>query len=181
MNALRSRRRLVIFALLVAAQALVVLALVVREERLLRTGTEVILEVLPVDPRDPLRGDFVIMSYDAQDLRAVPGDFTSVGDDVYVVLQQRGPYWVPTEYRRERVSPSVLPTGAVQIRGVVTSRQPDLRVDYPNLDRFYVPEGQGVFPTDPDGRPRLPDAVVVVSGDGTARLAELLIDGQPWP
>ncbi|MEZ4502659.1 MAG: GDYXXLXY domain-containing protein [Dehalococcoidia bacterium] len=168
-------RRLAIFALIVLAQAVVVLALVVREERLLAEGTEITLEVVPVDPRDLLRGDYVTLGYEAQDLANVLGDFATEGETVYVVFQQRGEYWVPIEYNRDRVSPSSLPSGSVQIKARVTSSNLGrIRVDYPNLDRYYIPSGTG-------NPPSIPDAVVTVTGDGEARLVRLLIDGQPWP
>ena len=168
-------RRLAIFALIVLAQAAVVLALVVREERLLASGTEITLEVVPVDPRDLLRGDYVTLAYAAQNLEGVDGEFATTGEEIYVVLEQRGAYWVPADYHRDRVSPSSLPSGAVQLEArVTTSTLGRLRVDYPNLDRYYIEAGTG----DP---PEIPDAVISVSGSGEARLVRLLIDGEPWP
>jgi len=168
-------RRLAIFAVIVLAQVLVVLALVVREERLLASGTEITLEVVPVDPRDLLRGDYVTLGYKAQNLEGVSGDFASVGETIYVVFERRGTYWVPTDYNRDRLSPSSLPGDAVQIEARVTSSNLGrLRVDYPNLDRYYIEAGSG-------NPPSIPDAVVSVTGGGEARLVRLLIDGQPWP
>lgn len=40
-----------------------VLWFIVIEEYTLQTGQEVYLETIPVDPRDPLRGDYVILRY----------------------------------------------------------------------------------------------------------------------
>jgi uncharacterized membrane-anchored protein len=167
--------RLGLFALIVLAQVVFVLALVVREERLLAAGSEVTLQVVPVDPRDLIRGDYVALGYEAQDLANVSGEYASVGDTIYVVFEQRGTYWVPTDYNRDRLSPSSLPGGAVQLKATVTSSTLGvLRVDYPNLDRYYIPQGTG-------NPPSIPDAVVSVTGSGEARLVRLLIDGQPWP
>jgi uncharacterized membrane-anchored protein len=51
------KRNLVILVL--ALQTAWLLATVVRQETLWRTGRMILLETRPVDPRDPLRGDYV--------------------------------------------------------------------------------------------------------------------------
>ena len=47
----------------IALQAAWVISTAARQEFLLRRGTVVLLESAPVDPRDLLRGDYVILSY----------------------------------------------------------------------------------------------------------------------
>ncbi len=42
----------------------IILVFVVFEEFTLRTGVEVLLKTVPVDPRDLLRGDYVVLNYD---------------------------------------------------------------------------------------------------------------------
>ncbi len=59
---LAANRRLAVFGALVALQVVAVVAFIGREELFLRTGTEILVESRPVDPRDPLRGDFIILS-----------------------------------------------------------------------------------------------------------------------
>ena len=60
----REHVRLVIFTTLVALQLLFVLGFIAREEFFLRSGTEVLVMSRQVDPRDPLRGDFIILAYE---------------------------------------------------------------------------------------------------------------------
>ena len=187
MTALRTHRRLALFAALVLVQAAIVAGAVVREERFLRTGTEIVLKAAPVDPNDLLRGDYVTLRYEVQNLDALARNAGGNGSDyiygsdhdVYVVLEARGRYWQPVAVHRNPLGRSKRPAGTIVLRGVVEWSAPfgteaRLRVTYPNLDRYYVPEGKGDLRT-------LPDVVVVVNGDGSARIKRLEVDGRPWP
>lgn len=177
MTLLRSHGRLALFVVLVALQAAVVVGAVAREEHFRRTGTDIVLEAVPVDPRDLLRGDFVILAYAVQDLSKVADrDFISAEDDVYVVLEQHGRYWERIAYRDSNPGRAGRPDGTVVLRGVDANsglRSSGFRVTYQNIDRYYVPEGKGILPSPPD--------VIVVSGDGSARIKRLEIEGKPWP
>ena len=72
MRALIRRRRLALFVLIVGLQVALVLAVIFIEEGR-QGGVEIVLESLPVDPRDPVRGDYVILSYRAERLDDLPG------------------------------------------------------------------------------------------------------------
>lgn len=174
MKRLFSDRRLMTFAVIVLLQALVVVGLVVREERLRAGGQEIVLKAVPVDPRDLLRGDYVILGYEAQTLapHLLRGPDVTVGERVYVTLERQDRYWVPTEYQAAAFGK---PPSAIFLTAIVESTSGTaVRVNYPNLDRYYVPEGTGNLPSPPD-------AVVIVDGDGDARIARLEIDGVSWP
>ena len=68
----RSTLRLVMAALLVAGLQTGVLGyMIASRAAILRSGMEVLLKTAPVDPRDLLRGDYVILSYD---ISSVPGE-----------------------------------------------------------------------------------------------------------
>ena len=181
MTALRSHSRLAIFAVLVLLQALVVVGFVVREERIRATGRQIVLKAAPVDPRDLLRGDYVILGYEIQQLPSYGPDVVE-GDTVIVRLRREGDYYVIDvagrypPYWSARTEQDVRP-GDVVLRGTVVDAGTGgagARVAYPNLDRFYVPAGTGNLP-------KPPDAVVVVDREGNARIIELRIDGKPWP
>lgn len=174
MNRIYTDRRLAAFAILVLLQVLVIIGIVVREERIRATGLEVVLKAAPVDPRDLLRGDYVILQYDVQSIPAYKGlGLDRPGDEVYVVLEHVDRYWTVKEYRPASAGkPS---SGAVFITGSIDSVDRDtVRVSFPNLDRYYVPQGTGNLP-------KPPDAIVIVDRDGNARIKRLEIDGKPWP
>jgi len=159
---------------------------------LLRTGTEVTLAVVPVDPRDLFRGDYVQLDYDITTLRpAVVGgdaDF-STNDTIWVVLDTNlaGPARPAGVFRHR---PPALPD-RVAIRGRVMSvydgsppiDDPEgcpspcrtLRVSY-GIEQYFVPEGEGrnIENLRDDSRVSV---VVAVDGNGRAAIKKLLIDG----
>ena len=177
---LRAHTRLAAFALLVLLQAAVVIGLVVREERIRATGRVVVLKAAPVDPRDLLRGDYVTLRYDIENVPtyyARYGGRASAGEQINVILRRNGHYWEVTEYTPATSDSPAPAAGDVFLRGTVESLDANssrIRVSYANLDRFYVPEGTGRLP-------KPPDAVVVIDRDGSARIRGLEIDGKPWP
>ena len=178
MRFLNGRWRLAVFALFVAVQIVFVVGAVAREEYLLQSGTEIRIRTRPVDPWDVFRGQYVDLAYDIDDLTHLRHLrwLGSAGNTVYVILaEQEDGLWNPIDASRERESSTSRPDGTVVIRATVLRNELDFFwVEYRDIGRFYVPEGT----IDPESRPV---AVVVVSGDGTARLKGLEVDGQSWP
>ena len=175
---LRAHRRLAIFAVLVALQVVAVVAFIAREEVFLRTGDEILVESRPVDPRDPLRGDFIILRYDFERLDpTVSGSpFCCLeGANAYIWLRPDGDYWTPFRVTRDRPSRDERGDEVVVLEGRVERRDSEqLVIAYTNINQIFVSQGDGNPPEPPDVR-------LVVSGDGSARVAGLLIDGEPWP
>lgn len=141
------------------------------------TGTEVTLEVRPIDPRDLLRGDYVIINLAITRLDAglaKSGETLSSGDKVYVSMDADGDgLSQPTLITANR---SV--GGPLAIAGIVRSvSDATVVVDY-DLDAFYVPEGTGLEIERMDSsRIRL---VARVADDGRSLPVRLLVDGQPF-
>ena len=52
----------------VAGQIILLLAFIAIKENTLRTGTSVLLQTVPIDPRSILQGDFAILDYEIADL-----------------------------------------------------------------------------------------------------------------
>lgn len=63
----------------------IVIAFVISQKLVYYTGTEVLLKTVPVDPRDLLRGDYVILNYEISE-RPRSGEFQN-DETVYVVLE----------------------------------------------------------------------------------------------
>ena len=172
MGALAGRRQLAFFGLIVAVQVALLLGVIVVEERR-QAGREIVLESVPADPRDPLRGDYVILRYRAERLDGVPGPRPRAGQQIYVSLEDRGRYWEPVALSTRNPGRDGWDRGRVAIRARVVSESP-LRVDYPDLGEYFVPHGTGVLPAPPDVH-------VAVSRDGVARIRYLEVDGKRWP
>lgn len=173
MTWLSDHRRLTIFVALVVAQALFVLAIVVREEGRL-DGLEIVLQSQPVDPRDPLRGDFVILRYVAEDVTGLPAPSAArLGESVFVEFEDRGRFWEPVTVNSRLLPREEWREGSAWVRARVDSVGP-LRVRYEDLEAYFIPAGTG----DP---PEPPDVIVSVTDDGLTRIKRLEIDGIQWP
>ena len=86
-------RRLFALALLAVAviQTAALLYIVIGRDQLLKTGREVVMQVIPVDPRDIFRGDYVVLGTPLSLLTFGDGKLGDLpqglerGDIVYVV------------------------------------------------------------------------------------------------
>ncbi|MDP3410949.1 GDYXXLXY domain-containing protein [Bosea sp. (in: a-proteobacteria)] len=168
------------------------LALVQSRAGILRSGTEVRLKTVPVDPRDLFRGDYVVLAYPISLVEATPAGGAPPfrrGETVYVSLAADAEGFArATGVARAR--PAVSGTDVVMAGRVVSTGacavneagQPDcaagarrLRIAY-GLESYFVPQGQGRrIETTP--RARI-EVVAAVSASGEAAIKRLLIDGK---
>ncbi len=181
--------RTALFAAAGVVQIALIAGLVIDRAAILRQGTEVILQIRPVDPRDFLRGDYVSLSYN---ISRLPGKELwgkpSQGKNtlVYVKLAPGA----DGAYAAAAVSdePIAVAGGEVMIRGRATRgaecgadrrhfcRNELLAVNY-GIERFFVPEGEGRAIEQARGG-RL-TVVAAVTPSGRAAIKRLLIDGLP--
>ena len=70
------RREFWVLVFAVGLQVAVLGAMIVHQARPLVTGDTILLRVVPVDPRDLFRGDYVILSYDFS--RVSPGSIVGL-------------------------------------------------------------------------------------------------------
>jgi uncharacterized membrane-anchored protein len=107
------------------------------------SGREVTLAMRPVDPRDLLRGDYVIVNLEINRIDAglfPKGTAFSEGDTAYVLLEADA----DGVGRPVGVSRQAPDGGKLAIRGYLASPPgaATVAMDY-GLDAFYVPEGAG--------------------------------------
>lgn len=166
--------------LVLALQAAWVLGTVVRQENLLRVGQVVLLETQPVDPRDPLRGDFVRLNYTISD---VPVNLFSppvktdlrYGTKIFVALAPAGAnqFYEVTRASTESLVPAA---NEIVLRGKSEwnwrNRTNSIHVGY-GIEQYFVAEGTG----NPPGKLT---AQVVVSQSGRASIKEVFVDGKPY-
>jgi len=163
-------------ALLVAGvifQVLVLLSMVVSAARpFVAPGSRtVLLRVVPVDPRDLFRGDYVILSYDISRMPvagALPG---TSGQTVFVTLapEADGRHYHGVSASLDRPTPAQ--GTPLYIQGAL-SGPGQIRF---GIESYFVPEGQGK-PYEDAARNRKLSAEVVVATDGQAALKGLVIE-----
>lgn len=165
-------------------QSLVLGWMVFDRVSLLSNGREIKAAVVPVDPRDIFRGDYVTLGYgfSTGGELALP-EGVRQGDAVYALLKSNG----PTDWSLAAVSkakPEVSGEGNVVLKAYVDfvrrSPQPNAamvgRLRY-GIERFYVPEGTG-RDLEAQVREKRVVAVLAVGSDGKVAIKSLEADGQ---
>lgn len=143
------------------------------KEWTLRTGTEVLLAVRPVDPRDLFRGDYVILSYEISRVDAPPSPRTE-GE------QSLRPIYVQLSVDDEGIAHATdvtftPPTKGLFIAGkIIRSRQEEVDVEY-GIESYFVPEGRG---GEIERNLRQMHAKVAVDSSGNAVLKGLVFQGE---
>ena len=169
-----------------------ILAMVVQRAGILRNGQEVRLEVVPVDPRDLFRGDYVVLNYRIGTVNLPLAETTPFtrGQQVFVTLR-------PDANKIARAvgisaeRPAVTGNDIV-ISGLVISPSTCMLNDggardcklgtravgvrY-GLESYFVPQGEGKK-IEQTAKARL-EVVAAVAPSGQAAIKRLLIDGNP--
>ena len=107
------------FILAIALQAIIIFAIVIFKMSVLTGGTDVLLKIAPVDPRDMLRGDYATFQYsNVSNLDSYISDGQPIrnGDTVYVVLRQSGKYWMARNVQKTKPL-----SGDIALKGKVAS------------------------------------------------------------
>ncbi|HKS18579.1 MAG TPA: GDYXXLXY domain-containing protein [Bradyrhizobium sp.] len=179
----------VLFGAAILIQVALLAAMVVDRARILREGTEVKLQTRPLDPRDLLRGDYVVLGYDISQLKAGSLKDQPSGTrhpTVFVKLApNRDGLYEAVSVHAEPVavtSPDVLIHGRVSYGASCGSTGTpvfceNLQVRY-NLESYFVPEGEGKK-LEEARNARKVTVVAAVTPSGRAAIKRLLLDGQP--
>jgi uncharacterized membrane-anchored protein len=149
------------------------------QEKALAQGTVVRLATRPVDPRDLLRGDYVILSYPIND---VPRSVFSppvnrplpAGTTVYVRLEPRGEFYEVTGASTEKIPAGngwVVIKGTSRYAGNISSSD-YVRLEY-GIERYYVREGTGNL------RGKI-TVEAAIPASGKAVIKQVLVDGIPY-
>lgn len=173
----------ILLATIVGLQTLWIGATVLQHERALDSGTVIQLECRPVDPRDLLRGDFVVLSYDISTAEAslfspplLPSETLPAGSTVWAELTPGDGFHRLVSVHRSAVDPApgnVLLKGRTRAaEGFARRTGAPTRIDY-GLERYYVREGTG----NPQGKLTVD---VAVSSSRKGSIKQMYVDGVPY-
>ncbi len=184
MNWLSRMPKPALFALAALVQIGLVAVMVYDRVTILRQGTEVTLQTRPVDPRDFLRGDYVVLSYDISQVPAIELPRGSDGrtwvpvyvklapnaDGIYALVSVHAAP-VPVTGKEVLMQGKVRPCG-----GSMASHCTTLNVRY-GIEKYFVPEGQGrdIEHARNDGKVQI---VAAVTPGGRAAIKRLIVDGK---
>lgn len=177
----------VLFGIAVLLQSALLMLMVADRMQILREGVEVTLQTQPVDPRDLLRGDYVVLRYDISQLPAgsLAGKVAAARHpDVFVKLApDAGGLYRAVSVHAEPVpvaAPEVLIRGRVGNYGGSCGDDrrrfcDKLPIKY-GLESYFVPEGEGRKLEDARNQQKL-RIVAAVLPSGRAAIKRLLLDG----
>jgi len=172
--------KLKLLILVLALQTAWLLGMVATQEYAFAHGKAILLETRPVDPRDLLSGDYLMLRYKISD---VPTNLFSppvkkdlpFGTRVFVALALgTNEFYVVTRASTHALAPSS--DAEVVLSGISTyarwNTTNSIHVEY-GIERYYVAEGTG----SPHGKLT---ARVVVPASGRAKLQQVFLDGKPY-
>jgi uncharacterized membrane-anchored protein len=115
---------------------------IVSKEFTLKTGDEILLKTIPIDPRDLFRGDYVVLKYEItnidENIYSLSSADFNVGDKIHVILN-KGQKNIASISGISKVPPK----NGLYIKGTVKSRYArQLIVEY-GIESYFVPEGKG--------------------------------------
>ena len=182
MSDLRRKRIWLAVATVAVLQSAVLGWTVFERVKLLQTGREIVLPIVPVDPRSLFRGDYVRLSYD---VTRVPGHLVEGevrrGEPLYVTLEQKADA-APVPVAVSRSYPGVSGPDQFIVRGRAQNARRnaqtgtgDLFMSY-GIESYFVPEGKGLE-LEQMARDRKLAAVVTIDRHGSAAIKGLMIDG----
>ena len=188
-------RGLLWFCLALTLQLVIVGGVGIARFSSLHNGRSAYLQIEPVDPRDPFRGDYLTFTYDAStfpmNLLAVDETAAAAGTSspepptitvhrgqvVFVPLVREGRYWVPTKgVSPQRVPEDYYGSDTIVARATVQSVGSEIRVTY-GAEQLFLPEGKGqTLPMHADAVAR-----VTVGTNGVMTVRAVMVNGRRWP
>jgi uncharacterized membrane-anchored protein len=182
MTALRNKM-LLSLAIVALAQTAVLAYMVIDRVMLLRSGREITLPIVPVDPRDLFRGEYVRLGYDIGRVpaRLLEGSRPRLNAPFYVVLEKKPDgSWTPSKVSRAKPSETSPDRIVLKARSAfawpqTASPNTVLGVRY-GIESYFVPEGQGKR-LEALAREKRMAALVAVDAKGNAAIKGLIIDG----
>ncbi len=169
----------------VLVQTAVLGSMIASRAAVLRSGEEIVLKTAPVDPRDLLRGDYVVLSYDIATISSdrivgtAPDHTEALRLSVRLAPGADG-FWAVSEVSFD---PLAKRAGSVVLRTqpfVWYPPPPGSTATYVvtyGIERYYVPEGEGRVLEEARNAENL-TVTARVSESGTAQIASIAIDGK---
>jgi len=170
--------KLKLLILVLALQSAWLLGTVAVQEHALANGKVILLETRRVDPRDLLRGDYLILNYKISDVPVTlfsppVGKELPYGTKVFVALAPgTNRFYEVTRASTNEFAPAA---GEILLRGKSDQRwwsTNSIHVAY-GIEDYFVAEGTG----NPVGKLTVQ---AVVSASGHPKIKEVFVDGKPY-
>lgn len=134
------------FIIAIAIQLFIIFSIIIFKMAVLTGGTDVLLRIEPVYPRDPLRGDYLTFSHKISNLGSYLFNYSPIreGDTVYIPLEKQGKYWVAI-FGVQKTKPAE--EGKIFLKGKISRIYDsiygnEVHVIY-GIEDYFIPEGIG--------------------------------------
>lgn len=182
---LQTGRFYLVAAILVAGLQTLILGYIIQSRAsILASGAEVLLKTAPVDPRDFLRGDYVVLNYDISSVpvSTVTGGIPAeAGEQTLWVRLKRQPdgFWgiVESSFAELPAASDTVVLRSLPFYSYGPGSGETIRVEY-GIERYYVPEGEGK-PLEEARNEGVVSIAASVSSSGAAQIRSLVVDGKP--
>jgi len=168
----------------VALQTVALVYMIVDRQHMLDASRVATLKVVPVDPRDLFRGDYVVLNYDISrlDVKTVAGeDKFESGDTAYVIVRKSADGdWTAVSIAHK---PGTTSADDIAIRATVMTAD-DITVEGPSfvsltfgVESYFVPQGTG-YDIERQAREHKLSVDVAVDEQGRAAIKAIRGDGK---
>jgi len=144
------------------------------KEFTLKTGEEILLKNIPVDPRDLFRGDYVILRYEISEIKtdelAFKGSDFEIGDDIFVLLNIDD-----TKQAILSDIAKVKPEDKTFIKGTIKKAYDNRLVIEYGIESYFVPENTG---KEIERERENIYTKIALDGFGRAVIKNLVLDGE---
>jgi uncharacterized membrane-anchored protein len=179
-----ARKVLLSLAIVALAQTGVLAAMVIDRVRLITSGREITLPIVPVDPRDLFRGEYVRLGYEVGRVptRLLEGPPPRHNAAFYIVIEKKPDgAWVPVKVTRalpRETSPDrVVLKGRTAFNWVLWNSPKAMHQVRYGIESYFVPEGRGKQ-LEALAREKRMAALIAVDARGNAAIKGLIIDGK---
>lgn len=165
------------FIIAITIQLVIIFSIIISKMIVLTGGTEVLLRIQPVDPRDPLRGDHLTFSYKISELDSNLFNYSPIKEDdtIYVPLKKQGKYWTAV-FGVQPTKP--IGEGKIFLKGKISSSFANrIQIIY-GIEDYFIPEGTG---QDFTFWRQEAAARVSVDENGNAVLKQIYVNDKSWP
>jgi uncharacterized membrane-anchored protein len=166
------------FWIIVVLQVIFLIVIVARYHFALANGKTVLLKVVPVDPRDYLRGDFVVLSYEISTLNLDKIQHKDIqlnyNDTVYVRLEKGEKFWNALAVEKNKPDNN----SELWLKGMVeyNSNKNIVRIKY-GIEQFFVPENTGLN-LERQSRDKI-SVEISVAKSGIGLIKQVYVDDKP--
>jgi uncharacterized membrane protein/uncharacterized membrane-anchored protein len=176
---MNTRTPLLALAVVALAQTAVLAYMVVDRVVLVRLGREIVLPIVPVDPRDLFRGEYVRLSYG---ISMVPtaladGSLSRRNEVLYVVVEKKAGDEAWRVVSAARTFPGDLNPEQFVLKGRSLFSNATIATVHYGIESYFVPQGDGPR-LEALARNRKLAALVAVDQGGNAAIKGIIIDGK---